>query len=84
MLIPGYMHTLPSSAYLGRIRIWRISRVAVYAPIMELASMCFLTRRTSAVDRLDGPPRFRAAVEFLGSLIGFQVEKPVETEMPDY
>ena len=40
-----------------------ISRVAVYAAIMELTSMRLLTR-TSAVDRLDGPPTFRAAVGY--------------------
>jgi len=40
-----------------------ISRVAVYAAIMELTSMRLLIR-TSAVDRLDGPPTFRAVVGY--------------------
>ena len=40
-----------------------ISHIAVYAAIMELTSIRLLTR-TSAVDRLDGPPTFRAAVGY--------------------
>jgi origin recognition complex subunit 5 len=40
-----------------------ISRVAVYAAITELTSMRLLTR-TSAVDRLDGPPTYRAAMGY--------------------
>ena len=40
-----------------------ISHVAVYAAVMELTSMRLLTR-TSALDRLDRPPTFRAAVGF--------------------
>ena len=40
-----------------------ISRIVVYAVIMDLMSMCLLTR-TSAVDWLDGPPTFRAAVGY--------------------
>ena len=40
-----------------------ISRVAVYATIMELTSVRLLTK-TSAVDRLDGPPTIRAAVGY--------------------
>ncbi|EDR09875.1 uncharacterized protein LACBIDRAFT_318149 [Laccaria bicolor S238N-H82] len=38
-----------------------ISRVAVYAAVVELTSMRLLTR-TSAVNQLDDPPTFRAAV----------------------
>ncbi|EIN04783.1 hypothetical protein PUNSTDRAFT_128273 [Punctularia strigosozonata HHB-11173 SS5] len=47
----------------GEYTEMEISRVGVYASIMELTSIRLL-HRTSPVDKLDGPPMFKSAISY--------------------
>ncbi|KAF8801485.1 hypothetical protein BYT27DRAFT_7114957 [Phlegmacium glaucopus] len=51
----------------GEFTDMEISRVGVFSAIMELTSMRLL-HRTSATDRLDGPPMFKCAISYDATL----------------
>ncbi|EPT02035.1 hypothetical protein FOMPIDRAFT_141897 [Fomitopsis schrenkii] len=71
----------PQYAAPGEYTDVEISRVAIYAQVMELASMRLLLR-TSPADRLDSPPTFKCGVSYEVTLrLARDVSIPLNTLM---